>query len=479
MAEEIKQLVNQNFTGSDLTNNNQFTLINNNSSTTSVVREVFVTGDDIAADKAKLFIDNNNIEVLSTFENAAGTMIIAPSQNMTMKLNTDLVPGSKNTITGLTDILPLGSSNMSYDTLSVVSKTSDSNFTLDPSISTGTTKTDNGNIGSGRGSFIYGTSNRFAVCKTGSNVFGCRFDGNSVSSVYYNNSQVTSDNYNGCAYDPHGQRFFWLENNDSIYMLDPTISTSKKKVAEGFGGLSQSTYGTGAVCTDHNGDVYYFYMQNQTIKARNLTDYGDLTGNENSSGNHPNWAQSYRNQVGNSRGTYDTHPRLVVAYNTSETRFYVIALDSVFQNDASSKLSTFTLAQFNGAISGSTTAQITTTNIKNGNGVGSCVNQLMPTAIQSTSQYMWQIEHLGGPYISVPGETTTNAYIMKCENNTLTLVGEVTGLDARTAVSTSYNRFIVASPNQATTGLSVVNTPFTSANYVISARVNIQGVEIT
>ena len=47
MAEEIKQLVNQNFTGADMTNNNQFTLINNNSSTTAVVREVFVTGDDI------------------------------------------------------------------------------------------------------------------------------------------------------------------------------------------------------------------------------------------------------------------------------------------------------------------------------------------------------------------------------------------------------------------------------------------------
>ena len=161
MGEVIKQLVNQNFTGADMTNNNQFTLINNNSSTTAVVREVFVTGNDIAADKAKLFIDNNNIEVLSTFENAAGTMIIAPSQNMTMKLNTDMVPGSKNTITGLTDFLPLGSSNASYDTLTVVSATSDPNFTLDPSISTGTTKTDNGNIGSGRGSWFNSYSNRY------------------------------------------------------------------------------------------------------------------------------------------------------------------------------------------------------------------------------------------------------------------------------------------------------------------------------
>ena len=44
MAEEIKQLVNQNFTGANMTNNNQFTLINNNSSTTAVVREVFGSG---------------------------------------------------------------------------------------------------------------------------------------------------------------------------------------------------------------------------------------------------------------------------------------------------------------------------------------------------------------------------------------------------------------------------------------------------
>ena len=102
MGEVIKQLVNQNFTGSDMTNNNQFTLINNNSSTTAVVREVFVTGSDIAADKAKLFIDNNNIEVLGTFENAAGTMVVAPSQNMTMKLNTDITPGTKSVVT--TDI---------------------------------------------------------------------------------------------------------------------------------------------------------------------------------------------------------------------------------------------------------------------------------------------------------------------------------------------------------------------------------------
>ena len=251
MAEVIKQLVNQNFTGADMTNNNQFTLINNNSSTTAVVREVFVTGNDIASDKAKLFIDNNNIEVLSTFENAAGTMVVAPSQNMTMKLNTDLVPGSKNTITGLTDFMVIGSQNANYDTLNVINATSDSNFTLDPSISTGTTKTDNGNIGSGRSSFFNSASYRYIACKTGSNVFGAKFDGNSVSNVYYNNNQVTGDNYNGCAYDPHGQRLFWMENNSGIYMLDPTISTSKKKVADNFTGLSQSTYGTGAVSYTH------------------------------------------------------------------------------------------------------------------------------------------------------------------------------------------------------------------------------------
>ena len=472
MAEEIKQLVNQNFTGSDLTNNNQFTLINNNSSTTSVVREVFVTGDDIAADKAKLFIDNNNIEVLSTFENAAGTMIIAPSQNMTMKLNTDLVPGSKNTITQLTDLLPLGSANASYDTLSVVTATSDSNYTLDPSISTGTTKTDNGNIGSGRNNWFTNTSNRFGACKTGSNVFGYRLDANSQSHVYYNNSQVTSDTYNGCAYDPHGQRFFWVENLDNIFMLDPSISTSKEKVAENFNGLSQSTYGTGAVCTDHNGDVYYFYMQNSQIKVRNITDKGDLSGNETQN----NWNQTWTVYVGNNRGIYNSHPRLVVAFNASETKFYCIAVSDRFSNDNSSKLSTFTVAAYNGT---GNTGQASTTNVKNGTGTSDCVNQLMPTAVQSTSQYMWQIEHLGGPYISVPGETTTNAYIMKCENNTLTLVGEITGLDAKSAVSTSYNRFIIASPNQPTSGLSVVNQAFTSANYVISARVNIQGVEIT
>ena len=111
--------------------------------------------------------------------------------------------------------------------------------------------------------------------------------------------------------------------------------------------------------------------------------------------------------------------------------------------------------------------------------MGSCVNQLMPTAVQSTNQYMWQIEHLGGPYISVPGETTTNAYIMKCENDTITQVAEITGLDTKGGINTSYNRFVIASPAQAITGLSVVPQAFTPANYVISARVNIQGVEIT
>ena len=78
-------------------------------------------------------------------------------------------------------------------------------------------------------------------------------------------------------------------------MLDPTISTSKQKVAENFNGLNQTTYGTGAVCTDHNGDVYYFYMQNSQIKMRNITDKGDLTGNQSQN----NWNQTWTVYVGN------------------------------------------------------------------------------------------------------------------------------------------------------------------------------------
>ena len=369
MAEEIKQLVNQNFTGADMTNNNQFTLINNNSSTTAVVREVFVTGSDIAADKAKLFIDNNNIEVLSTFENAAGTMVIAPSQNMTMKLNTDLVPGSKNTT-------PLdlrdwnqrgaGSTNDNYDTISqIVTFTgTDSNFSLKSSAGTeGQTKTSGQFFGNNQNNTSavnqqMSSTQRYGGFKVdASTTVNFRVDGNSSSIIYYNNTAINQTSYSGPACDYVNGRLFWKQGGQ-IRMFDHVMSTSNNNhVCSNFYG-GNSTYGTGAVCYDHTGDLYYFYLISNNCYARNITDHGNLTESSN-----PN-TDSVQKSISNFNVSNGSERRLVVAYNDSEQRFYFLHGYGPWLYWGNAMMSV-TLSAYNAA--SDRQGDPSKTNIKNGN----------------------------------------------------------------------------------------------------------------
>lgn len=480
MAEEIKQLVNQNFTGADMTNNNQFTLINNNSSTTSVVREVFVTGSDIASDKAKLFIDNNNIEVLDTFENAAGTMVIAPSQNMTMKLNTDLAPGSKNITTlDLRDWNQrgAGSSNDNYDTISEVVSFSatDSNFTLKSSAGTeGQTKTsgqffqNNQNNTSAVNQGMT-TNNRYGGFKVNSSTtVNFRVDSNSISNIYYNNNLLNSYNYSGPACDYVNGRIFW-NSGGNIRMFDHNISTSSTyQVCSNFYS-STSTYGTGAVTYDHNGDLYYFYLRSNSCFARNITDHGNLTG-----GSHN--TDSVQKSISMS-GSNSATRRLVVAYNDSEQKFYFLHAYGAWSNWGNCML-TITYSAYNAA--SDSQGDPSKTIVKAGNTEANSLYSLFTAehkAALNTSEYCWSMEHLGGGFVSFPAGQT-EAYIYKCENNSLTFKFKLTGLTS--TGSSSHHRLIIPKYESSRTGdISESTTAFTAADYDIEARVNIQGVEIT
>lgn len=480
MAEEIKQLVNQNFTGANMTNNNQFTLINNNSSTTAVVREVFVTGSDIASDKAKLFIDNNNIEVLSTFENAAGTMVIAPSQNMTMKLNTDLVPGSKATTTlDIRDWNQRGSgnSNDNYDTISeiVTFSATDSNFSLKSSAGTeGQTKTSGSFFGNNQNntSSIGGNMNnnrRYGGFKVdASTTVNFYVDNNSTSQIFYNNSQINSTSYSGPACDYVNGRLFWKQGGQ-IRMFDHVLSTSNNNhVCSNFYG-GNSTYGTGAVTYDHNGDLYYFYLISNNCYARNITDHGNLTGGSANT----DYVQKSISMNGSNGGPR----RLVVAYNDSEQKFYFLHAYGNWNNWGNCML-TITYSAYNAA--SDSQGDPTKTIVKQGNTEANSLYSLFTAdhkAAMSVNEYCWSMEHLGGGYVAFPAGNT-EAYIYKCENNNLTFKFKLTGLTS--TGSTSYHRLILPKYESSRTGdISESTTPFTAADYDIEARVNIQGVEIT
>ena len=485
MAEEIKQLVNQNFTGADMTNNNQFTLINNNSSTTAVVREVFVTGDDIAADKAKLFIDNNNIEVLSTFENAAGTMIIAPSQNMTMKLNTDLTPGTREVITtDIHDFNPRGSgsNNDHYDNITQIVGFSGTDSTFNLSSATGTaglTKADevflNGNHTTAINQGFSGSQRINGLKLSNGNTITFRVDSNSTYVAHYNNSQIINRSYGAPALDYVNNRLFWFDSNE-IRMFDPTISTGSSYRVANQAYSSQSTYATGGVCYDHTGDLYYFYKYNNTCYVRNLTDNGDLTGNQSQSG----WNTNLFKQVSlTSQVNTGGYPKVTPAYNDSEQKFYLFVGGQTW---ASWTLGmwTFTKGQYDAA---SNTGNISRSQIKGGTSQSDSVYSLFTsehqTAVNNNNQeYPWGMEHLGGGYVCFPiGDT--EAYVYLCESNSLTFKFKLTGL--RSKGSNAYQgRAILPKAGASRTGdISIATTNLTPANYDIAARINIQGVEIT
>ena len=488
MAEEIKQLVNQNFTGADLTNNNQFTLINNNSSTTAVVREVFVTGSDIASDKAKLFIDNNNIEVLGTFENAAGTMVIAPSQNMIMKLNTDLVPGTKKTIT--TDLHDLnlrnyGNNSDGYDNITQIIEFSgtDTNFTRKASAGTeGITITNedllNGNHSTAVSS-AYGSGTRYAALKLANNsdTLSFRVDGNSQAHGHQNNSQKFNQSYGAPAMDYIGRRMFW-KNNPYIYCYDPSVSSNTFAVANNFS-QTQSTYATGAVCYDDDGDVYYFFRYSSNLYVRNLTESGNLAGGESGTG----YNASVKKAISLGSTTNVGQPKLTVAYNDDEDRFYVFHGGNRWQ-DYQYGLQTFTKSAYNSAANQGTISSTNVKNPSNGQNSDNTFHDLFTSAHKSAlsagpqAEYIWSMEHLGGGYVAFP-TGDTEAYIYKCQNNGLSFQFKITGLDSK-GNSTNNNRSILPKGGASRTGdISTSNTSLTAADYEIEARTNIQGVEIT
>lgn len=490
MAETIKQLVNQNFTGADMTNNNQFTLINNNSSTTAVVREVFVTGNDIAADKAKLFIDNNNIEVLSTFENAAGTMVVAPSQNMTMKLNTDITPGTKSTVT--TDIHDFnnrssGNTADHYDNITQVVSFSgtDSNFSLSSATGTaGITKSDTQLLnGNHTNSFSqqFNTGQYLTACKLADgNTISFRKDGNSTFRAYYNNSQVVNRSYGSPAMDFVNRRIFYFQSN-TIRMFDPSLNTGSVYTVAQQAYATNSTYANGAVCYDDDGDLYYFYRYANDVYIRNLVDNGDLTGNQSSSG----WDSNVFKQIPVYGNTNVDAQKLMVAYNDSEDKFYVFHGGQSWIN-YNYGLSVFTKSAYNSA---GNTSVITNTEIKNprhGTNLANSFQSLFTADHQAViaaassvyNEYIWGMEHLGGGYVAFP-TGDTEAYIYFCENNALTFKFKLTGLRTKGG-SQSNNRSILPKGGASRTGdISFNDTNLTPANYDISARVNIQGVEIT
>ena len=484
MAEVIKQLVNQNFTGADMTNNNQFTLINNNSSTTAVVREVFVTGSDIAADKAKLFIDNNNIEVLSTFENAAGTMVIAPSQNMTMKLNTDITPGTKQTITtDFHDFNLRGSGNSAdhYDNITQVVSFlgTDSNFSVSSATGTaGITKADeqflNGNHTTAVNQGFTG-SQRFAGTKlSNGNTITFRVDGNSTFAGHYNNSQVISRSYGAPALDYVNNRLFWFSGN-TIRMFDPSINTSSVYTIAQQAYATQSTYAAGAVCYDHNGDLYYFYKYGATCWVRNITDNGDLSGGQSQSG----WNSNVFKQIQISNNVDVGNPKVTVAYNDSEQKFYLFIGGNSW-NAYNTGLWTFTKGVYDATGS---TSNISRSQIYNGSNSANSFYNLFTTEHKNAignngAEYIWSMEHLGGGYVAFPiGDT--EAYVYLCESNALTFKFKLSGLRSKGS-SSSNNRSILPKGGASRTGdISINTTTLTPANYDISARINIQGVEIT
>ena len=336
---------------------------------------------------------------------------------MTMKLNTDLVPGSKNTTAlDLRDWNQRGSgsSGDNYDTISsiVTFSGTDSNFSLKSSAGTeGQTKTSGSFFGNNQNytsavNQQMSTSQRYGGFKVdASTTVNFRVDGNSQSSIIYNNSYINQTSYSGPACDYVNGRLFWKQGAQ-IRMFDHVLSTSNNNhVCSNFYG-GNSTYGTGAVCYDHTGDLYYFYLISSNCYARNITDHGNLTESSN-----PN-TDSVQKSISSFSASNGNERRLVVAYNDSEQKFYFLHGYGYWSQWGNCML-TVTLSAYNAASDNQ--GNPTKTIVKQGSTEANSLYSLFTAdhkATMNTGESVWSMEHLGGGFVAFPAGQTS-AYIYK------------------------------------------------------------------
>lgn len=452
MAETFKEFGNQNYTSSDITNNDEIVIFTNNASTKAIVRDVEVQSNDFKADEAKFYVDGTIVG--DTFEDSDGTVFVDENQSFSVKLNTALTVPQTETLNLVHVAIP----SANNPTLSTVTET-----TIKGTPSYPTTGITTGNtVGSGVDinppvTFIQPVNDyQYMVHPVGNGDYWVYYrDQNSLSEMAWVTSTgtrnvVDNDSYRGGYIDGEAKKAY-VNSGGTIKIWDMTQASATPTTVTGFY-TTNSTYSVGSAIND-----YYFYTYSGTATELFIRD-------TNASGSY-----ATLQSISFAFGVNSAYPVVCVAYNSDEEKFYILSGRSTSLGNSSECMSV-TKAGIDAVMSGGIVASSATTSL------GSSIRQVLgltTSEIQNGTSgnfYAWNIRSCGGPYISVPVNSVGHK-IFKAENDGFTLVD---------TVSTTNDSSIFGSRNsalQATGPATIANQSIT--NYTINNRIRTVGVEIT
>jgi hypothetical protein len=459
MPETIKQFINGTVTQTNLeADRATLPIFTNDSSTTRIVRDIQVQNSDISASEAELVIDNT--VVMDSFEDAAGTVVVPPSNSLDIKLKTPVANATKTSL-NLRHVFYQDANTAPFTPITGLEKigTSDSRFPYDFSAVTLNTTTTTGTaidiIPPYTPAALCNTStfNRFSVFEVPNENLYYSFwvDDNSQMNFYKVDktsntvTQLISSSYSAPAFDYVNNKFYY-KDGATIYEFDLTVAggilanTGTYRIAHSNFYSTQSSYATGGICNNH-----YFFAYAGNIYVRNLSQpsgYGVISG------------------------VYSQGPnsRVYALYNQAENRFYVFAgsysRDStyVYYFDASQTEST--VAGYTIAVTG------ITTNLKN-------YLELTVTGGSGYNPYGWTAEPLDTNLVSLSySDDATRLY--KGQGGALVYTGIEVSVPG--GFNTGVVSFKTVQPAGSTNDTST-NLPL--SNYTISTKVRAEGVEIT
>lgn len=465
MAETIKEFTNAEITQASLSNDGSiFTVFTNDANTTRVVREVQVQDSPFNSGDATFEVDGTTIG--DSFQDSSGNVVVPPSKSLDIKLATPVAPATKSSLT-FRHTKYEGSSQLSvipltgYEALG----TKDSRFAYDfsgASLSTSVTVGSLIDLIPPLNSTITtnGTDIRFYIYQIPAEnlyysimmdynsdfrFFKTQYSGDGgPGSTNVSTTEIESRSYGGGAFDWKNNKLYYKASSE-IKEFDLTkaggLTVSDSTNHQGMYS-TQSSYGTGAFCNNH-----YFYSYSSSVYVRNMaqsTGYG------------------YFSTYGN--GTY---PRVIVLYNETENKFYVI---QGYGNISTSGMYSFDASQTANTQSGYNInrTEITSNFMSYMNGIANNNN---------FNPYINKVEAVDTNLLSVPYDNNSTR-LYKAENDGLTYTGTSINISG-----TNNTAFPSNATFQTIAPIGVINetgTPLPLSNYTISAgKVRTQGVEIT
>jgi len=454
MAETFKEFSNQNYTSSDITNDDEIVIFTNNASTKAIVRDIEVQSADFEADEAKFYVDGTIVG--DTFEDSDGTVFVDESQSFSVKLNTALTPPESETGNGIHVAIPSANApTLAPTTLTQIKGTPSYPTT---GISIGST------VGTGVDinppiTFIQPVNDyQYMIHDVGnsSDYWVYTRDQNSISDMsWYDGTnsirqQVDTDSYRGGYLDGEAKKAY-VNSNGIIKVWDMTQQTATPTTFSGFY-TTNSTYSVGSAC---NGVYFYTYSGiSSQIRFRDTI-------------NHPSGSSGEitNNATGNSFAANSNYPVIVVAFNSDEEKYYILSSNGTNIN-ATSENVVVTKQQI---LDSNSTGTINPT-ISLGTSLRTCLGLSTSPSNSTGTFYAWNLRHMGGPYVSFPLSDTTVG-VWKCANNALTQVETMT-VSNDTTVYGRRNSYVQANG-------TLTSTSHNTSNYTINNRIRTVGVEIT